>query len=113
VRFYEGVYSGTFQCNASDTTDVTLPNGEVVSTNCLAVGGFDLLAVCLFAFGNDWRFAFALNDDLPRTTSKKYTETQQKYLLLSSMKITWPLTPPYGDDLFVVLDRLVAKRVRR
>jgi hypothetical protein len=48
----EGVWSGTFQCNASDTTDVTLPNGETVVTNCLAVGGFDLLAVCLFAFGN-------------------------------------------------------------
>ncbi len=113
VRFAEGVYSGTFQCNASDTTNVTLPNGETVNTNCLAVGGFDLLAVCLFAFGNDWRFAFALNDDLPRTTSKKYTETQQKYLLLSSMKITWPLAPPYEGDLFDVLNRLVAKRVGR
>ncbi|MGA3326038.1 MAG: hypothetical protein ABSF45_16320 [Terriglobia bacterium] len=61
VKLKDGAYKGTFQCNASDTTDVVLTNGETVSTNCLAVGGFDLLAVCLFAFGNVWRFAFALN----------------------------------------------------
>jgi len=106
-------YEGTFQCNASDKTDVTLPNGETVSTNCLVVGGFDVLAICLFAFGNTWRFAFALDDDLPRTTWRKYTESQQRYLLKSAMPISWPLEPPYVDDLFIVLDRLVAERMRR
>jgi len=111
-RLGEG-YEGTFQCNASDTTNVTLPNGETLSTNCLVVGGFDVLAVCLFAFGNTWRFAFALNGDLPRTTWRKYTESQQRHLLRSAMPMSWPLEPPYVGDLFIALDRLVAERVRR
>jgi hypothetical protein len=113
VRYSEGVYTGTFQCNASDTTEVTLPNGRKVTTNCLVVGGFDVLAVCLFAFGNVWRFAFALNSELPRTTWRGYTAVQQKYLLKSAMQISLPLEPPYVDDLFTVLDRLVAERMRR
>jgi hypothetical protein len=97
-------YEGTFQCNASDKTEVLLPNGEIVQTNCLLVGGFDLLAVCLYAFGNVWRFAFALNDDLPRSTWKGYTP--------SSMKISWPLRPPFADEPFALLDRLLAQRAR-
>ena len=113
VRYDGKVYTGTFQCNASDTTEVTLPNGKKVTTNCLAIGGFDILAVCLFAFGNTWKFAFALNDDLPRTTWHGYTAAQQKYLLKSAMRISWPLEAPCVDDLFVVLDRLVAQRMPR
>lgn len=105
-------YEGTFQCNASDKTEVLLPNGEIVQTNCLLVGGFDLLAVCLYAFGNVWRFAFALNDDLPRSTWKGYTPEQQKHLLPSSMKISWPLRPPFADEPFALLDRLLAQRAR-
>jgi hypothetical protein len=113
VKVKEGIYTGTFQCNASDTTEVTLPNGRKVTTNCLVAGGFDVLAVCLFAFGSTWRFAFALNDDLPRTTRKGYTAAQRKYLLKSAMKISLPLERPYSEDLFAVLDRLVAERMRR
>lgn len=113
VRYRDGTYEGTFQCNASDTTDVPLPDGSTVLTNCLAVGGFDVLAVCLFAFGDAWRFAFALNEDLPRTTWRGYSLNQQKYLLKSAMKISWPLQAPFADDLFTVLDRLAGKRTRR
>jgi hypothetical protein len=113
VRRKDDGYTGTFQCNASDTTPVTLPNGERLATNCLVVGGFDLLAVCLFAFGNEWKFAFALNEDLPRSTSRKYTPAQQEYLLKSSMKIAWPLQPPFSDEPFGLLDRLLAERAGR
>ena len=112
VRCSDGVYEGIFQCNASGTTAVPLPDGSSVVTNCLAVGGFDVLAVCLFAFGHTWRFAFALNKNLPRTTWKKYTPYQQRHLLKSAMKISWPLQPPFGADLFAVLDRLTRKRTR-
>jgi hypothetical protein len=76
----------------------------------LLVGGFDVLAVCLFAFGGSWRFAFALNEDLPRTTWRGYTPDQQKYLLKSTIKISWPLEFPFEPDLFSVLDRLTRKR---
>jgi hypothetical protein len=44
-----------------------------VTTN-LVVGGFDLLAINLFEFGAEWRFAFAKNRDLPRSTFRKYTK---------------------------------------
>ncbi len=110
VREVPGGYEGTFQCNASDKRPTELLNGETVNTNCLAVGGFDLLAVCIYFFGNTWRFAFALNEELPRSTSPKYTPEQQKYLLLSSMKISWPLRPPFADEPFALLDSLLAKR---
>ncbi|MGA3264641.1 MAG: hypothetical protein ABSC47_11425 [Terracidiphilus sp.] len=113
VKEVPGGYEGTFQCNASDKTPVNLPNGETVNTNCLVVGGFDMLAVCLYSFGNVWRFAFALNDDLPRSTWRGYTLEQQQYLLPSSMKISWPLRAPFADSPFGLLDRLVAERARR
>jgi len=113
VRYVDGAYKGTFQCNASDTTKVMLPNGQSLTTNCLLVGGFDLLAVCLFSFGNQWRFAFALNEDLPRTTWRGYTPEQQQYLLKSAMQITWPLQAPFAEELLAVLDGLIAKRMRR
>jgi|SRR5271157_595125 len=112
VRAVGDGYKGTFQCNASDTTPVELPNGEMLATNCLVVGGFDLLAVCLFAFGNVWKFAFALNEELPRSPSNKYTPEQQRYLLKSSMNITLPLQPPFADEPFGLLDRLLAQRAR-
>ncbi|RLG20529.1 restriction endonuclease [Candidatus Micrarchaeota archaeon] len=108
-RVGEG-FVGTFQCNASDSREVTLPNGDKVTTNCLVVGEFDVLAVNLFAFRREWCFAFAKNRDLPRSTWYKYTPEQQKYLLKSSMKITWPLEPPFTDDLFKLLDELIQER---
>ena len=99
-------WSGRFQCNASDSRQITLPCG-VVTTNCLAVGGFDVLAVALFHFGKQWRFAFARNDELPRSPFAKYTEEQRKYLLKSSFSITWPLAHPFHEDLFAVLDSIL------
>lgn len=113
VRFEDGVFKGTFQCNASDSRPVVLPNKRRVTTNCLLVGEFDLLAVCLFAFGSEWRFAFALNDDLPRTTWREYKPAVRKYLLKSAMSISWPLQVPFADEPFGLLDRLVAERMRR
>jgi hypothetical protein len=103
-------YKGTLQCDASDRRLVHLPNGESVETTCLLVGGFDLLAVNLFEFGQEWRFAFAKNSDLPRTTSSKYTPEQREFLLATSVRITWPLQPPFYEDPFTVLDMIVAEK---
>ena len=103
-------YKGTLQCDASDRRLVHLPNGESVETTCLPVGGFDLLAVNLFEFGQEWRFAFAKNSDLPRTTSSKYTPEQREFLLATSVRITWPLQPPFYEDPFTVLDMIVAEK---
>lgn len=102
------IWVGTFQCDASDRRMVTLPNGHRVETTCLVVNEFDLLAVNLFAFGEEWRYAYARNKDLPRTESKKYSIEDRKYLLKSLMPITWPLQPPYYEDPFAVLDKIVS-----
>lgn len=102
-------WKGKFQCDASDRRPVTLPNGEVVETTCLLVGEFDLLAVNLFEFGQEWRFAFAKNEDLPHPT-RKYTPEQRQYLLKGMMDITWPLQPPYRDEPFALLDEILRKK---
>ena len=98
VRKMATGYTGSFQCDASDKRKVKLPNGKSVETTCLVVGGFDLVAVNLFEFGQQWRFAFGKNSDLPRSKSPKYTPEQQKYLLATSVKVTWPLEAPFRDE---------------
>ncbi len=108
VRSENGMYWGNFQCDASDSRTIPLPNGERVKTTCLEVGGFDIVAVNLFAFQHQWHFGFALNRDLPRSTHKEYTPEQRQYLLATTMKITWPLYTPFVTDPSILLDRLLA-----
>jgi hypothetical protein len=75
----------------------------------LVVGQFDLVAVNLFDFGEQWRFAFAKNVDLPRSPSKTYTPEQRKYLLQTTPKITWPLQAPFRDEPFSLLDEMLSE----
>jgi hypothetical protein len=110
VRQTQQGYTGIFQCDASDKRRVKLPNGQEVETVCLVVGGFDLLAVNLFHFGKEWRFAFAKNSDLPRTKHKRFTAEQRQYLLATAVRITWPLQPPFYAEPFTVLDAIVSQR---
>ena len=105
-----GQYKGRFQCDASDSRPVVLPDGSTVKTVCLVVGGFDLLAINLFEFGQQWHFAFVKNSDLPRTRSNKYTPNQQQHLLQTTPPITWPLQPPYRDEPFSLLDEIIDSR---
>lgn len=110
IKEAEGVFSGKFQCDASDRRPVTLPNGNVLETTCLLVGEFDLLAVNLFEFQQEWRFVFARNKDLPRSQYKRYTPDQRQYLLATSMAVTWPPQPPFEDNPFHLLDEIVKER---
>lgn len=100
-------WKGKAQVDASDSRVVTLPDGSTLKTTCLLRGEFDLLAVNCFAFGETWRFAFVLNEDLPQNTYKKYTEYQRAHLLPSLIPIEWPLRPPFKENPFELLDRLV------
>jgi len=107
----DDAWEGVFACDASDRRKVTLPNGRALSTTCLLVGEFDLLAVSLFPFGDRWRFAFALNADLPRSAYHKYHATEERpYLLKSTMKISWPPAPPFCDSPFALLERFIGER---
>jgi len=110
----ENHWCGKSQVDASDSREVTFPNGTKLKTTCLLRGEFDLLAVNCFAFEGKWRFAFALNSDLPANTYKKYTEYQRQHLLPTLIAVEWPLMPPFSDNPFLLLDRLIkAKKSSR
>ena len=113
IRKEAEIYHGNFQCDASDRRPVRLPNGQTIETTCLLVGDFDIIAVNLFGLSEYWDFGFALNRDLPRSKSNKYTPQQQKYLLATSVKVTWPLQAPFVADPFVLMERLIAGKERR
>lgn len=107
-----GLWRGKTQVDASDRRTITLPNGDEVTTTLLQVGEFDVLAVNVFPFENQWRFVFAKNQDLPRSTWQGYTEEQQTYLLASLIPVTWPPEPPFVDNLYRVLDELIEERAK-
>ena len=103
---------GKYQCDASDSREIGLPNGHVVKPTSLLVGEFDVVAV--YQFGNTWRFAFAKNEELPRSKERKATKKSSSisaedanYLIKGTLPITWPLKSPYTDDLFSLLDSML------
>lgn len=110
IRGSPGNWTASFQCNASDSREVRFDDGTTLTTNCLRVGEFDLLAVNLWYAERKWSFAFARNSDLPRSPYKKYTESQRNSLLASSMKIQWPLTTPFEAQPWALLDRIIIGR---
>lgn len=103
-------WKGKFQCDASDSREVELPNGTKMQTTCLVVGEFDLLAVNLFEFGGQWRFAFAKNEDLPRTPYSQYREEDRQYLIKGTMDITFPLQDPYSRSPGPLLEEIVEEK---
>jgi len=103
-------YTGKVQCDASDKRTITLPNGQSISTTCLQINEFDILAAGLFAFEEQWIFGFALNRDLPRSPYKKYPEEVRNMLLKTLIPVTWPLSDPFISDPFPLLDQLVKER---
>lgn len=110
IRRTDTGYIGHFQCDASDRRRVVLPNGDEIETTCLLVGEFDLLAVNLFDFLGSWQFAFARNQDLPRSRYRRYKEEQRQYLLATLIEIHWPLSPPFREEPFSLLDEIVRKK---
>ncbi|NLE99395.1 MAG: helix-turn-helix transcriptional regulator [Anaerolineales bacterium] len=106
-------WTGSTQVDASDRREIVLPSGEKVNTTLLLVGEFDVLAVNVFPFENNWNFVFAKNQDLPRSTYRGYTPEQRQYLLASLIPITWPPEPPFTDNLYYLLDELVEERFSR
>lgn len=112
VKNENGLLFGKFQCDASDCRDILLPNNNTVNTTCLLVGEFDIVAVNLFAFNNEWKFAFAKNEDLPTVSrrSKKIGEDDKQYLLSTLIPITYPLQAPFVEDPFILLDELVEEK---
>lgn len=109
IRTGDSSWTGKFQCDASDRREILLPNGHTVNTTCLAVGEFDIVAVSLYAFGDEWKFAFAKNSDLPHpgVRSRNVAEADREYLIKTLIDITWPLQPPFTTDVYALLDSML------
>lgn len=102
-------YFGSFQCDASDRRNITLDNGQVVTTTLLKAGEFDVIAAGIFSFRNRWEYGFALNDDLPRSTQY---DSDSSHLIASLVDITYPLKPPFHADPIAVFEKVLQKRQR-
>lgn len=107
IKKMETGYSAKYQCDASDRRSIVLKDGSKIETTCLQIDEFDIIAVNLFAFEDKWKFAFALNKDLPRSTYKKYSPNAQKQLLATLMPVSWPLKSPYIESPIPLLERLL------
>lgn len=102
----------TFQCDASDKRMIVLSNGHSINTTCLKYGDFDIVAINLFAFTGNWDYAFALNSELPHATTSRsknnvIPDEDLKYLIKSSIRITYPLQYPFVSDPFILMNRLL------
>lgn len=105
----DGIWTGKAQVDASDKRQITLPNGQKFATTLLLRGGFDILSVNCFAFGNEWKFSFILGSDLPYPSSKKYGEIST-FLLAGMINVTWPAIGKYVDDLRCILNRAIMEK---
>lgn len=72
--------------------------------------GFDIMAVCMFRFENEWDFGFILPDDLPRTKKYSWPEELRETHSASFPDITLPVQEPYTDDLFELIDEIIDER---
>lgn len=110
VRNLNGGFTGRCQVDASDRRPVTFPDGSELATTCLLAGKFDILAINLFEFRQQWEFAFIRNADLPRSRHRAYTPYQREHLLATSVPVAWPLEPPFYDSPFPILDSIRRER---
>lgn len=105
-----GKWAVKSQVDASDRREVTFDDGTTLNTTLLLRGEFDILAVNCFAFGDTWRFQFALNKDLQTSTFSKYTDEQRANLIASLQSVTWPPSGPFTDSFDEILERAWSER---
>lgn len=98
-----GLIEACVQNDASDRRDVILPDCRIINTTCYLRGEYDILAVPLFPFTGTWEFAYKRNEDCAATSSRKYDEYAQTFLLSTLERITWPLTPDWHTNLLDLL----------
>ena len=113
VRSENGGFTGSCKVANSDKRAVTFPDGSTLSTTCMLIDKFEILAVNLYEFRQRWEFAFIRNKNLPRAKDRRYTEYQRTHLLASILKIHWPLEQPFYDSLDPLLDEIRRERRRR
>lgn len=109
-RRTEQGWVGKAQVDASDRRKVTLPDGSTMETTCLLKGEFDVLAINVFSFENEWRFVFAKNTDLPLSSYRRYTEYQRRHLLATLVDVHWPPKAPFLKEPFTLMNEIIQNR---
>ncbi|MFB6177841.1 MAG: hypothetical protein ABEI99_12005 [Halobaculum sp.] len=69
----------------------------------------DIMAVNLYRIEDRWRFAFLRVDDLPRSKGD-YPDGLRKQLAKSQIRLTVPLEDPFTEDLYGLMDQILAER---
>lgn len=110
VKNVDNKWTGKAQVDGSDKRIVRFSDGTTLSTTLLKRGEFDLLAINCFAFGGEWKFVFAGNEDLPCSSFKKYTEEQRCQLIASLIPVEWPPVKPFTDNPFELLDEMILSK---
>ena len=113
IKLVGEAWSGRAQVDGSDRRTVVFPDGSELNTTLLLRGEFDILAINCFAFEGEWRFAFGLNRDLPKSNYRKYTQAQRDGLIASLVPVTWPPEPPLSADLFPIVEALYQERIKQ
>lgn len=98
------------QIDASDRRDLELPNGETVATVCLLRSDLDVVAINLYAFTYTWEFAYIDAADLPICKARHLTHEQRRYLIATSVSVTYPLQAPFSRSLPEILTRIASRR---
>lgn len=104
IKWKDNSYKATVQNDASDKRKITLPNNEEILTTNYQIGEYDILAVPLFVFTNEWTFAYKLNKHCRKSTAKKYSESQKKYLLATTETICYPLLEDWTTDFKTLIE---------
>lgn len=104
IKYKDGAYRASVQNDASDKRQITLPNNDTILTTNYQIGEYDILAVPLFIFTNQWNFAYKLNKNCRKSKSRKYTEEQKQYLLATTEVISYPLTDDWTEDFNNLLE---------
>lgn len=112
IKVFDSGFTGSVQCDASDRREITVKSHSVTTT-CLKVDDFDVLATCVFPFTGKWEFMYCLSENLPRSTYKKYPVDVQKVLIQGNVRVKWPAVSPFVLDPLPLFEKVVAQQKAR
>lgn len=103
----DGHWQGKVSFKSSDKKEVEFPDESTFDTTLLIKGQFDILAISCFSLMEGWFFLYALNSELPMSTSDKLSEYQRQHLLANPIKLDSRNLGPFTRDFNDVCDRLL------
>lgn len=105
---------GKYQCDASDSREIGLPNGHVVKPPHYWLANLMLLQLAFInsAIHGDLLLQKMKNSLVAKSVkatkkSSSISAEDANYLIKGTLPITWPLKSPYTDDLFSLLDSML------